>query len=466
MVFAIIVFAANLYLQTDAVQERIQRAASQAAGVPVQIQGTSYTPWSGVKVTGIVVPQEGDSQVPFLDVASVSVRFRLLALLRGQFLVREVLVKNPVLSVVQRADGRWARPPAFPAVAEEVTVKPGGPVVIEAPDAVGTPSVPTTPAPAVPIVAVPVLPLERLRIRDGEAHFEDASRRRAGFLEGIELDVLPANDGSATGSFRISRAELFGRLFPYDIRGTFTYRAGQLEIPDFEAVWAEGVLTGRLLISTGAEPRFSASLRAVDVVLAKLAQDSGFRGEGTRGKMFGSCEITGVPGRPDSFIGAGHVELRSARFEPAEFIRQIGEIMAISELQMLQLKVARADFTIADQKVQADAIVLESENLFLEARGPAEFNGDLNLEAKLHLNDKLRRDLRALLGKNLRDSERDGYMHVPFSVTGTVSRPESDLLEKISGVRIGRDVGGLLKNLLRIPIDRGSASPQKAEPEQ
>ena len=47
---------------------------------------------------------------------------------------------------------------------------------------------------------------------------------------------------------------------------------------------------------------------------------------------------------------------------------------------------------------------------------------------------------------------------MPFSITGTVSRPKTDLLDKLTGFHIGEDVGGLLKNLFR-------ALPQKPKEE-
>ena len=36
-----------------------------------------------------------------------------------------------------------------------------------------------------------------------------------------------------------------------------------------------------------------------------------------------------------------------------------------------------------------------------------------------------------------------------FSVTGSLSRPKTDLLDKLTGIRIGQDLGGLIKNLFR-----------------
>jgi hypothetical protein len=82
----------------------------------------------------------------------------------------------------------------------------------------------------------------------------------------------------------------------------------------------------------------------------------------------------------------------------------------------------------------------------------------MKLQARLHLNERLRKDLGGLLGNNFKESERPGYQQMPFSITGTVSRPKTDLLDKLTGFRIGEDVGGLLKNLFR-------AQPQKPKDE-
>jgi hypothetical protein len=155
------------------------------------------------------------------------------------------------------------------------------------------------------------------------------------------------------------------------------------------------------------------------------------------------------------------VSLQQARFQPLDVIRQIGVLMGIQELQMLELKTAEAAFNIRDKKVTADSIVLESENLVMDAKGPIGFDGKLKLQARLHLNERLRKDLAGLLGNNFKESERPGYQQMPFSITGTVSRPKSDLLDRLTGFRIGQDVGGLLKNLFRAPPPKPKAESNK-----
>ena len=62
-----------------------------------------------------------------------------------------------------------------------------------------------------------------------------------------------------------------------------------------------------------------------------------------------------------------------------------------------------------------------------------------------------------VLGESLVDSEDPEYRQIPFSVTGRIDNPKTDLLDKLIGAKVGHDVGGLLVNILR------SSVPQKSE---
>jgi hypothetical protein len=81
----------------------------------------------------------------------------------------------------------------------------------------------------------------------------------------------------------------------------------------------------------------------------------------------------------------------------------------------------------------------------------------LNIDAQLLFNSKLQNQLRGVLGKNLVDSEDPNYRQIPFTVTGRIDNPKTDLLDKLIGAKVGQDVGGMLMNILR------SSAPQKTE---
>ncbi|MEI6494148.1 MAG: hypothetical protein WCO94_16505, partial [Verrucomicrobiota bacterium] len=176
---------------------------------------------------------------------------------------------------------------------------------------------------------------------------------------------------------------------------------------------------------------------------------------------FSKGRLSGVSGKPETFAGRVDVSLREARFQPLDFIRQIGDLMNIQELRMFELKTAEAGLNIHDKKVTVETLVLESENLVLDATGPVGFDGKMKLQARLHLNERLRKDLAGLLSNNFKESERAGYQLMPFSITGTVSRPKTDLLDKLTGFHIGDDVGGLLKNLFRALPQKPKAESEK-----
>jgi hypothetical protein len=167
--------------------------------------------------------------------------------------------------------------------------------------------------------------------------------------------------------------------------------------------------------------------------------------------------LTGDPRNSNSITGEAHFELISAKLKPVEFLVKLGELLQIDELQLLKLSDARADLTVRDERVQVEDITLKSDNLILRGSGPVRFNGKMNLDARLLFNLKLQHQLKGVLAKNLVDSEDPEYRQIPFTVTGRIGDPKTDLFDKLIGVKVGQDVGGVLMNILR------SSAPQKSE---
>jgi hypothetical protein len=186
--------------------------------------------------------------------------------------------------------------------------------------------------------------------------------------------------------------------------------------------------------------------------LRKLAEEAQLEPGKTEGILQGSVDLGGDPSESHSTTGAGHFELVSAKLKPVDFLIKLGELLKIDELQLLKLSDAKIDVTIRHKRVQVDDIILKSDNLILRGSGPIRFNGKMNLDARLLVNLKLQRQLRGVLGKNLADSEDPEYRQIPFSVTGRIDNPKTDLLDKLIGAKVGQDVGGMLVNILRSSV--------------
>ena len=53
-----LLIAANLYVQSQGTHRRIQQELSQRLDTPLYLRQISITPWSGLKLSGITIPQE------------------------------------------------------------------------------------------------------------------------------------------------------------------------------------------------------------------------------------------------------------------------------------------------------------------------------------------------------------------------------------------------------------------------
>ncbi|MFZ4776622.1 MAG: AsmA-like C-terminal region-containing protein [Terrimicrobiaceae bacterium] len=457
LVYILATLGLNIYLQSEGLQERIRATAESALGSPVRIQGTHYTPWAGFGINGISIRGQAlPGQAPLLEAVAVSFRFSLIALLQGKLVVSEVSIVNPSLSspfVYEQAASHPEEPVVVPAqtAIPPVEMPEQPPATLEL-----TPPTPTPLAPSAP----PAVEVKRIRVQNGTAHFFDSKGLLALTLTGVDIssEILP--DRSVTGTFRIAESGVGAFVHPRNVKGTFSWKAGHLVIPDLVADWAGGKLTGVIEVEKGKE--FSVLAGADGVLIKQLAADAGINGEGSRGRLLANGVLRGSAGKPETFEGNVEIALQGARFQPLDIIRQIGELMSIQELQMLELKTAEARLKIRDRKVHAETVVLESENLVLDAKGPVGFDGKMKLQARLLLNERLRKDLSGLLGNNFKESERPGYEQMPFSITGTISRPKTDLLDKLTGFRIGQDLGGLLKNLFKAPPEK-KKDPSPAE---
>ena len=123
----ILLLAVNLYVQSQATQARIQQELSQRLNAPLRIRGISVTPWGGLKLNGITIPQTQPGVVgDFLEAQTFRLRIRFGSLFAQRLVIKEVSLIGPNVTWIQNADGKW-RLPESPRPAEvqaEVHEKP------------------------------------------------------------------------------------------------------------------------------------------------------------------------------------------------------------------------------------------------------------------------------------------------------------------------------------------------------
>jgi hypothetical protein len=137
----------------------------------------------------------------------------------------------------------------------------------------------------------------------------------------------------------------------------------------------------------------------------------------------------------------------------------LGQLLSISELQLLQLEDAHIFLLFSEGSLLVEEMILETDNLaFLGAGLVNVDSGDVDLQGRLLLNEHMQRRLRGFLNKNFTEStERPGYKELSFKVYGPINRPQTDLVEKLAGKgSIGAEVGRFLQNLIAPPARESS----------
>lgn len=454
----------NLYLQSDDVQQRIRVATQDALGAPVQVKRTLYTPWSGLTLSGLSVSPYEKPSPNLLEAAEFSVRFELLPLLERRLVIGQINLSEPILALRQRADGKWAiRPPAPPQVIVSVDVPPQ---TSDLPPA--SPPIPSPQAsPGISIRESPrqpdyVVELKKMGIRNGKVLFSNDRGRPIAVGSEISVTAQMRSPANAEGTFRVGKMEFYEAIKPTSLVGKFSMIDGVLTISEISCDLAQGKITGQINVQFPPqnEPRFVVSAEATGVSIPRLLEEATGESVGASGKVAARIHVEGNPRDAETITGNGKVYLNAARLQPMDFIRQIGSLLRVDELQMLDLEQAESEFSIRDKRVNIEHFVLKSDNLVIKGSGPIGFDGKLDIDARLLLNEKLQRQLRGvLLRENFTASEDADYEQVTFDISGKMSRPKTNLVERMTGIEIG-SFGGLIRGFLQPP--KKSSQPDDA----
>jgi hypothetical protein len=125
----------------------------------------------------------------------------------------------------------------------------------------------------------------------------------------------------------------------------------------------------------------------------------------------------------------------------------LGQLLQIQELQQLRLDQAEVKYHINPGVVTIDKLVFRSENIRLSAAGTVSFDGELQLESQLAVNEKMRNQLFRAIRGNFQPIDEPGYTGVSFQVSGTVGRPKTNLMDKLIGREL-KDLSSVISGLM------------------
>ena len=450
-----LLIAINLYVQSQGVHHRMQQELSQRLGTPLHLQQVSVTPWSGLKLNGITIPQEpGKIGGNFLQAQSFQLRVQFWSLFSDRLVIRQVALVKPEVVWAQNSAGKWRLP--------ELPVEKKTPVVVKAPAATPPPSaqpeiVGETPAAATApnetILAETqvesLIPeVQRVTLKDGDFTFLDSAGRLIAKFSGLDFRSSFRTANEIKGNANVDEISLRDRFFLQDLESPLRYDPKELVFSNISAHAADGVVSGSFVMQLQSEDSpFTATVKFRDLSAEKLVTNAGGPAGMIQGQVEGSLEATGKTADSNALTGKGEIILRDGKLQQYSLLVALGQILQIDELMQLQLEQAEVKYHISPGIVTIDQLLLRSPNIRLTATGTITFRGKLRLNSQLALNDKVRRQLFAPIRANFQPlNDPPGYAAVDFKVSGTVDRPKTDLMDKLVG-RDLRDLGGVISSL-------------------
>jgi hypothetical protein len=467
-----VILCPNLYLRSSGTQEQLRQVLSSAAGVPVTIQ-SSYAlpvpPLGAIRLSGVKGVQEG--RIPLFSANSITLRPDYAELLHGRLLIAGLVLNHPVVRLTlgempgtQRPDS--VRATSFGSAATgSMPQKTIG--ITGIPSITPSGTIAPTEAPSAKQTTTINIPLRHVTINNGEFTLIDERGLPVISASGIHLKGAHDAAGGWIGNLNSTQVVLSDRVIFKDLKTPvrLSESLDTISLETLTATLGEGKLAGNTTIdlSLGA-PRYSLAVSLAGASLKQLLTDASYGASSAEGAVAGELQLTGTAGEGSSIQGKGELFAKDATIQPVDFLKQIGQILNVDELKLLRLSESKCLFHLAAGRVVIDDLFLRSENLVLSAKGPLKPTGELDLDSRLLFNDKLTGRLRGLLGSQLSPAPEPGYSQVSFHVSGSPMNPRTDLLERLTGIKIGGDFGGILQSLFGRPAKSPQSPPAPGSP--
>ena len=446
------VVALNIHLQSTAMQQQLRQAAMDSVGLPLSVRSAIYTPWDGIRLRGLVMPDMENAGVNFLEASEFQILFRLIPLLRREFVVSDLRLKEAVLTWRQNANGQW-RVPRSPE--EAVAVPAGTPVTVR------PAATPEVKRPAVEIAgAVAPKPLVHVRVdgmqvRRSRILFENRDGWPLLDADGITANADLSPEGNARGEARVPEAVLAGLIVARELASDFTLEDGPLQLAGISGEIAGGQLSGRGEVATRTDGSpYEWDLKLDGFRLSELRLPASFGGTRLEGTLAATFAVQGRNAPQRQLRGKARVDLTGARMIPSEYLRSIGQALGIRELQNLEFKESYAELRLEDDFVHVAPLWLRADEFAVEMSGPITRAGGLDLKARLILGPASAARISAVTGRDFPEAGIEGmpgFRAVDFRITGTLEKPQSDLAARVLGGGIGGKIGEFFLNFLGTP---------------
>jgi hypothetical protein len=462
-VAVLILIGVNMYVQSQGTQARIQQELSQRLGTTLHVRRISVTPWAGLKLSGITIPQsQSGAPSDFLTAKTFRLRIKFGSLFSQRLVIKEISLINPEVVWAQNQDGKWRVPsmPQEPALVSpspaktEAAVGPASPTKtssLEKKEPASEVAPASAPEPPVDETeeADPFTPeIRRVNLVHGRFRFLDEKLKDVATFDDVQFRSDFRTATELRGDISIEKTSLRDRFFLDQLQSPLRYAPDEIDFSNITARAGGGEITGRftLLPQTENSP-FTVSVKFHDIQADRIVADAGGDRGMITGRLEGHLDASGTIADENALAGAGEIILRDGQVQQYSLLVALGQLLQIEELRQLHFDQAQVKYHVNPGVITIDELLFRSKNIRLSATGTVSFEGKLQLESQLAVSEGMRGQLFRAIRENFKPIDEAGYFAVSFQVSGTVGRPKTNLMDKLIG-RDLKDLGSVINSFI------------------
>jgi hypothetical protein len=437
--FGVALLAINLYIQSPGIQRELRESVSESLDLPIDVFRITFTPWGGLNLDSVTVGKP-DTSSPVLQAKNLRVRCDYNAFFRRKIIIREILLQHvditiPMGSTEHQPLIAQEKKNSRPTTAASQSVTNRAPAQTAAP----LPS-PTAVAQQTPTLGDTLsrrfwVEIQKFKLKDATINVVHPDGSNVALVRGLDC-ILNFRHGDYLGRAHADSATVVDSILIDDIGAPVKFESGVLTVGGIDASVAGGALTGELTVNfnkPGVDYRLQ--LHAVGVDLNEVASRTSNFFDRAHGTLEGTFELSGSVRDPSKLAGLGTMEIKSAYLDQYPLMQELGRWTQIDELQRLDLERAVSNFRVVGPNIQVDSIRLVSKNCQITLNGEVRDAHRLALDGRLTVSQFLSQKIPNELEDNFQPATDGHSRYLDFHVSGSLTRPESNLFEKIIGDR-------------------------------
>jgi hypothetical protein len=442
------------YLNSDSFRRQLISECERKLGCKMQVKKISHgLRWRGsfrdrrFALLGGVdlfeVQLKRETQLPeFLKTETLQVRFDLYkALIQRKVVLEELKFTTAHLELDARVP-LIALPPGVqptPVAPPQGAILPSIPTIPGETSAMPDRPISSKPGPTVvhsPIPAPPSFDLPRLVVDDGSLALTLPSGGQIKLMGTHVKASFGSNPApNAAGSVRCEITEFPPRFRLHDTKINFLWRPDSLIIPNLRANLFGGVIQGDLNIDAQNKKSLlqckvsAEQLNAIDVMKLLPPQ----QGE-VKGFISGKVHLQSPTLDAAQLSGEGQLKLQRGRLVNFPVLFLLGAMVGRPDFHDLELQKCEFDFLLHDTKLDIPRIEVTARDIQLTGSGWIKLIDQVQeFQLKLAVSQELAKNLPSGMIEDLH-FRPDGYLEIPFSITGKVNRPKSDLSQRFESI--------------------------------